>query len=60
MEHEFKEISWVSLRRTLRVIKRINWVLALKDYGRNFETLRPTPSLKLGFLMAYRYRLVTV
>ena len=59
MEHEFKEISWVSLRRTLRVIKRINWVLALKDYGRNFETLRRTPNLMLAFLKAYRHRLVT-
>ena len=59
MEHEFREISRASICRTLRVIKRINWVMALKDYDRNFETLRLTPNLMLAFLKAYRHRLVT-
>ena len=60
MEHEFREISRASICRTLRVIKRINWVMALKDYDRNFETLRLIPGPKLLFLNAYRHRLVTV
>ena len=60
MEHEHRGNLRVSIRRTLRVIKRINWVLALKDYGRNFETLRLIPGPKLVFLKAYRHRLVTV
>ena len=59
MEQEFREISRASIRRTLRIINRINCVLALKDYGRNFETLRLTPNLMLAFLKAYRHRLVT-
>ena len=60
MEHEFREISRVSIRRALKVLKRINCVLALKHYGRNFEMLRLTPSPKLAFLKAYRHRFVTV
>ena len=57
MEHEFRKLSQVAIHRTWRVIEWINWILALKNYDRIYETLGLVPGLRLVFLKAHFHRL---